>query len=133
MATNIPGRRVSYSETFYTDWSARGGDCALLRAQVLVKSSSTGKILVSMETRSEEETGTNLMDTAFPSSAPRVLVMEAVEVKTAIYTAVSGASTPLRGFKGLWRIKITFSGGAPGDYYVLRLFSPVFFDNSVPA
>ena len=28
----IPGRRISHGETFYTDWMSRGGDCAILRA-----------------------------------------------------------------------------------------------------
>jgi hypothetical protein len=36
----IPGRRVSSGETFYTDWAGRGGDCVLLRVEVLVKAGS---------------------------------------------------------------------------------------------
>ncbi len=132
MASNIPGRRISYGETFYTDWGQRGGDCALLRAQALIKSSSAGSIYVSLETRSEEDTATTTMDTFYPSSAPKLLKLEAVGVKTAIYLATSSASSPARGFKEQVRFKIAFNGGSAGDYYVIRLFAPVFFDNSIP-
>lgn len=133
MATNIPGRRISSGETFYTDWSQRGGDCAILRAQVLVKSSASGKVQISMETRSEEDVSPTLMDTSYPSAAPKLLDLSAVGLKTAIYTAVAGSSSPARGFKEQWRLKITTSGMSAGDYYVIRIFPPVFFDNSTPA
>ena len=133
MASNIPGRRISYGETFYTDWGPRGGDCALLRAQALIKSSSTGSIYVSMETRSEEDTSATTMDTSFPASAPKLLKLEALGVKTAVYTATTGSNSPARGFKEQVRMKIAFNSGSAGDYYVIRLFSPVFFDNSIPS
>jgi hypothetical protein len=132
MGTNIPGRRISYGETFYTDWGPRGGDCALLRAQALVKSSSSGTIRISLETRSEDDTSTTPMDTSFPSSAPKLLELNATGVKTAIYTATSGSNSPVRGFKEQYRAKITFNSGSAGDYYVIRLFPPVFFDYSIP-
>ena len=53
-------------------------------------------------------------------------------MKTAIYTATTGSNTPARGFKEQVRLKITFNSGSAGDYYVIRLFAPVFFDNSIP-
>jgi hypothetical protein len=62
----IPGRRISYGETFCTDWMNRGGDCALLRAQALIKSSAIGSIYLSLETRSLEDTSATLMDTCYP-------------------------------------------------------------------
>jgi hypothetical protein len=130
MASNIPGRRISYGETFYTDWSPRGGDCALLRAQALIKSSSTGSIRISLETRSAEATAAEAMDTSYPSSAPKLLALEALGVFTAIYTATTGSNSPVRGCKEQVRVKITFQSGSAGDYYVIRLFAPVFFDNS---
>ena len=136
MANNIPGRRISYGETFYTDWGPRGGDCALLRAQVLIKSiggGSDGKIRISLETRSKEDTSATTMDTSFPSSSPKVLVLDTVGVKTSIYTATTGTNSPARGFKEQVRVKLTFSDGAASDYYVIRLLPPVFFDNSVPS
>lgn len=133
MAMNIPGRRISYGETFYTDWMPRGGDCALLRAQALIKSSSAGAIYVSLETRSAEDTSATTMDTFFPSSAPKLLILNAVEVKTAIYLATTGSNSPARGFKEQVRCKITFNGGSAGDYYVIRAFPLVFFDNSISA
>ena len=62
----MPGRRISYGETFYADWMNRGGDGALLRAQALIKSSTTGSIYLSLETRSLEDTSATLMDTCYP-------------------------------------------------------------------
>jgi hypothetical protein len=52
----IPGRRVSDGETFYTDWVPRGGDCILMRVQVLFTSSSSGSdtLEFDLETRGEE-------------------------------------------------------------------------------
>lgn len=130
---NIPGRRISYGETFYTDWMPRGGDCALLRAQALIKSSSTGSIYISLETRSAEDTSATTMDTYYPSSAPKLLKLDAVDVKTAIYLATTGSNSPARGFKEQVRCKVTFTSGSAGDYYVIRVFPLGFFDNSTPA
>jgi hypothetical protein len=45
----IPGRRVSDGETFYTDWVARGGDCVILRIEVLIQAGST--VTFALETR----------------------------------------------------------------------------------
>lgn len=133
MASNIPGRRISFGETLYTDWGPRGGDCALLRAQALIKSSTTGAIYISLETRSEEDTAAAAMDTWYPSVNPRLLAMDVVGVKTAIYVATVGSNATPRGFKEQVRFKIVFSSGAAGDYYVIRLFPLVFFDNSIPS
>lgn len=133
MTTNIPGRRISYGETFYTEWLTRGGDCAFLRAQALIKSSATGSVYISLETRSEEDTSATAMDTYYPSSSPKLLNLDAVGVKTAIYLARTGSMTPSRGFKEHVRAKVEFNGGSTGDYYVLRIFPPAFFDNSIPA
>jgi hypothetical protein len=134
MASNIPGRRISYGETFYTDWAPRGGDCALLRAQALFKETTNGKIQISLETRSAEASSATAMTTVYPSGSPNLLEFTAVGVKTAIYTATADATTnpPIRGCKEQVRIKIAFVDGAKGDHYVIRLFAPVFFDNSKP-
>jgi hypothetical protein len=31
------------------------------------------------------------------------------------------------------RCKVAFTSGSPGDYYVLRIFPLIYFDNSMPA
>lgn len=134
MASNIPGRRISYGETFYTDWTPRGGDCALLRAQALFKDNGGGAtVYISLETRSEEGSSDPTMDTSYPSSAPKLLNLTALGVKTAIYLATTGSNSPARGFKEQVRFKVSVNGGTKGDYWVVRLFPPVFFDNSIPA
>jgi len=133
MASNIPGRRISWHESFYTDWMPRGGDCALLRAEVLFKETTSGKIWISLETRSADATSADSMDTSYPSSAPKLLELDTLGVvKTAIYTATAGTNSPVRGCKEQVRIKILFESGSKGDYYVIRLFPPVFFDGSYP-
>jgi hypothetical protein len=131
MSTEIPGRRISYGETFFTDWGNRGGDCALVRAQMLIKSTASGSIRISVETRSAEDTASTEMETSFPSSDPRLLSLESVGVKTAIYTATEDADIAHpRGFQEQYRFKVQFYGGSAGDYCVLRLLPPVFFDNA---
>lgn len=134
MAAQIPGRRVSYGEAFYTDWMPSQGDCALVRAQALIKSASGGgTVRISMETRSEEDTSATTMDTAYPSSAPKLLELSAVGVGTALYLATTGSNTPpIRGLLEQCRFKVALNGGAAGDYYVVRLLQPVFFNNSIP-
>lgn len=133
MAPMIPGRRINYGETFYTDWMPRAGDCALLRAQLLAGDASGGAtVYVSLETRSEDDTAALSMDTFYPSSVPKLLNLTAVGVKTAIYVATTGSNSPKRGFLEQVRFKVSVNGGSKGDYWVVRLFSPVFFDNSVP-
>ena len=132
MATLIPGRRISYGESFYTDWFPRGGDCALLRAQALFKETTSGaSVYISLETRSEEGTSDPTMDTYYPSSAPKLLKLTATGVKTAIYLATSGSNAPMRGFQEQVRFKVTLNGGSKGDYYDIRVFPPIFFDNIV--
>ena len=133
MAMNIPGRRISFGETFYTDWMPRGGDCALLRAQALYKSNpGAGTVYISLETRSEEDTSASTMDTYYPSSPPKLLNLNAVGVMTAIYLATTSSNATPRGFKEQVRCKVTLNAGSAGDYWVVRIFQPVFFDNSIP-
>jgi hypothetical protein len=131
MSTVIPGRRISFGETFYTDWGPRGGDCALLRAQVLHLVG--GEVQISMETRSEQSTASPVMNTTVPGSSPRLLVMNAVGVKTAIYTALEGPTSPSRGFKEEYRFKVEMPAEEGAEYAVVRILQPVFFDNAVPA
>jgi hypothetical protein len=133
MTMTIPGRRISYGETFYTDWIPRGGDCAILRAQVLMKNASGGSVRISLETRSEEGTSANPIDTYYPSSAPKLLELSGVVVGAAIYLPTKDTSSPLRGFQEQVRAKVTVNGGSAGDYWVVRLFPPIFFDNSIEA
>src|SRR5262245_50558763 len=91
----IPGRRISYGESFYTDWMPRGGDCAILRAQALkVVTSTGGTVRISLETRSEEDTSKTPVDTYYPSGATKLLELSAVGVGTAIYLATSGSNSP---------------------------------------
>lgn len=131
--TNIPGRRISYGETFYTDWVPRGGDCAILRAEGLIKTAAGGStVRISLQTRSEEGTASD-MDTFYPSSSPKLLEISGTGLARAIYLAKASSVSPVRGFLEQVRAKITVYGGAAGDYYVVRIFPLVFFDNSIPA
>ncbi|MFO1052738.1 MAG: hypothetical protein U1F36_11035 [Planctomycetota bacterium] len=125
---------MSYAETFYTDWMPRGGDCAILRAQALIKGADGGAtVRISLETRTEQDAATTSMDTFHPSSSPKLLELTALGVKTAVYVATTGSNSPARGFQELVRCKISVFGGSAGDYWVVRIFPIQFFDNSVPS
>lgn len=121
----IPGRRVDFGSVFYTDWIDRGGDCLILRGDLLQKSSATGSIDVGVETRSEED----------PTAAVTITATQALSMNgvgspfTGLWLADS-TNTAAKGVREQVRFKITFSGGVAGDFHVARLFAPIFFDNS---
>jgi len=86
-----------------------------------------------METRKDGDTSPTAMDTYYPSSAPKLLELSSLGVKTAIYLAVTGSTSPVRGILEQVRFKVSMGSGSAGDYFVIRLFAPIFFDNSIPA
>jgi len=55
----IPGRRISYGEVFYTSWVPRGGDCFTVIAECLI-APATGSLKVTAQTRGED--GTTVTD-----------------------------------------------------------------------
>lgn len=122
----IPGRRVDYGATFSTDWMDRGGDCLILRGDVLQKYNSgvLGSISVTVETRGDEGTSVTTL------TATQALSMNATgDPYTGLWQADS-ANTATKGVRAQVRFVITFTGGSQGDFFVIRLFAPIFFDNA---
>lgn len=121
----IPGRRVSHGESFLTSWFTRGGDCMVVHAECLV--ASGGSVLITAETRPEPGgTITSPTPTYVPSGS--VLTLSAVGLVTGYWRA---GTTTSNGIGAQVRLKIAFSGTS-GQYLVLRVFQPVFFDAARP-
>jgi hypothetical protein len=120
----IPGRRVSSGETFRTDWVARGGDCMILRAEILYAGS--GKALsFALETRGEDGT---TVTTITPTSPSTGLEMTAVGVGTCLYLATT-STTAGNGSQEQVRVVITCASG-DSSYHVVRIFPLIFFDSA---
>lgn len=122
----IPGRRVSSGETFYTDWAGRGGDCVLLRVEVLIAATTDGKaITFALETRGEDGTTVTTMTPKSPSGG---LELTSVGVATCLYVATT-AATAGNGAQEQVRVKVSCTSDS-GGYYVVRIFPLIFFDSA---
>lgn len=122
-AVQIPGRRVTDGETFYTDWSPRGGDCIILRVEVMkAAGGASDKLNFALETRGEDGT---TVTTITPTTS--TLVLSTAGLASCLYLA--GASTG--GAKEQVRVKVFVNGG-DGGYFVTRIFPLIFFDNAKP-
>ena len=70
--TAIPGRRISSGDSFFTDWVSRGGDCMLVRAELIAEDGGgSASVVITVDTREEPGVGlaSNVSPTV-PSSAP---------------------------------------------------------------
>lgn len=123
----IPGRRITNGETFYTDWVPRGGDCILLRAEALIKSSgASGSVNVTLETRGED--GTSVEPVTATTTA---VALNGVGIQTCLYLA-STATTAGNGAQEQVRVKVAYTDGSSGNYYVIRVFPLIYFDSAKP-
>jgi hypothetical protein len=123
----IPGRRVSSAETFRTDWIARGGDCVILRVEVLVSNGDGDTIAFSLETRGEDATTVTTMTATSPSGG---LELGSAGVATCLYLA-STSTTAGNGSQEQVRVVITGGGDKDsGHYWVVRIFPLIFFDSA---
>lgn len=81
----IPGRRIQDGETFRTDWVPRGGDCVILRVEVLVAAGGGGDTVdFALETRGENGT---TVTTITPTST--AISASTTGVKTCLYLATT--------------------------------------------
>lgn len=121
----IPGRRVQDGETFFTDWSSRGGDCVILRVQVLVAAGGSidDKVEFALETRGENGTAVETMD---PTSS--AISADSTGIHTCLYLAGT-ADEPGNGAQEQVRVKVSVVGGS-GGYFVVRIFPLIFFDSA---
>ncbi|MCC7063528.1 MAG: hypothetical protein IT456_12040 [Planctomycetes bacterium] len=122
----IPGRRVSSGETFYTDWVQRGGDCMILRVQVLIAAGGGDAVTFWLETRGDD--GTTVTTPVTPTSPSGGLELTAVGVGTCLYLA----STTSGGSQEQVRVGVQCGAEGGTGYYVVRIFPIIFFDNAKP-
>lgn len=117
MSENIPGRRITGDESFYTDWVRRTGDNMLLRVEALKVVSATVEFVV--ETRAEPgATITTPVSPVYPATPP--LKLTANGVATGYYR---------ENLKADIRLKISCTSSS-ATYAVVRVFPPVFFDSA---
>jgi hypothetical protein len=120
----IPGRRISVDETFYTDWVARGGDCIILRVEVLFAAGVEGAaVTFILQTRGEDGTS---VTTITPTSD--ALSLDSVGVGTCVYLATTSTS-PGNGAQEQVRVVVSNANGGSG-YFVVRIFPLIFFDSA---
>jgi len=128
MAEQIPGRRISHGDSFYTDWFSRGGDSMLLRAESIV--ASGGSVTISVETRTEPGASAATVPATYLSNGTTPnLTLNAAGIFTGYWRATTSGTDSL---KAQVRLKVSSSGGSAGNYHVIRIFAPVFFDNAKP-
>lgn len=119
----IPGRRLSGGETFRTNWMPRGGDCVILRVEVLHDDGGGSVLKLDLETRGEDGTTVTTMT---PTSTG--LEVATTGVATCVYLAKE-ATTPGNGAQEQVRVVVTCTSGE-GGYYVVRIFPLIFFDSA---
>jgi hypothetical protein len=105
---------------------ARGGDCIILRVEVLFAAGVEGAaVTFILQTRGEDGTS---VTTITPRSA--ALSLDSVGVGTCVYLATT-STTPGNGAQEQVRVVVTNDTGGTG-YYVVRIFPLIFFDSAKP-
>jgi hypothetical protein len=100
----------------------------LLRAESIV--ASGGSVTISVETRTEPGASISTVASTFLSNGTTPnLTLNATGIFTGYWRATENGTDSL---KGHVRLKVSFSGGSSGNYHVIRIFAPVFFDNAKP-
>jgi hypothetical protein len=123
----IPGKRVSSGETYRTDWVSRGGDCVILRVEVLVANGIDGNVVTfALETRGEDGTS---VTTITPTSPAGGLELDATGVATCLYLATTSTSAG-NGSREQVRVVVAGGGDVNEDYWVVRIFPLIFFDSA---
>ncbi len=124
----IPGRRISSGETFRTDWVGRGGDCVILRVEVLIANGNGDALVFALETRGKDGTTVTTMTATSPSGG---LELNATGVATALYLATT-STTAGNGAQEQVRVVVSASEESGGGYFVVRIFPLIFFDSAKP-
>ncbi|HHH28828.1 MAG TPA: hypothetical protein ENK57_10860 [Polyangiaceae bacterium] len=121
------GKTGSSGETFYSDWAGRGGDCVLLRVEVLVASGGA-TISFDLETRGEDGTSVNPMTPTSPTTGIDLTSADGTGVASCLYLA-KATSTNGNGAQEEVRVKVSCSTSS-GAYFVVRTFPLIFFDSA---
>lgn len=123
----VPGKKIFQGEAFFTDWQPRGGDGFILRGQFIDKYQSGGTgITVSIEiwTKNSEETGDGAQLTAGGGGAVELEITDSsTDVEQVFFPPAGGAA----GVMEMVRLKVTTTGGAAGDWMLMRTFPFLWF------
>lgn len=132
---NLPGRLFRTAETVFSDWFPRGGDNMIFRAQrIASKSDGTPsiKVTISVYTKNENEVGDGelVVDTTPSPDVPYTIVLDDTsDIEQEVIISGDGAAG-VNGLLEMVRFKVECTNGDEGDYLVLRIFPPVFFDQA---
>ena len=118
----IPGRMVSVGEVFRTDWMPRGGDCIILRVEVLVANANA--ITFALQTRGEDGT---TITTITPTSPSGGLELTTTGVGTCLYLATTSTTV---GNGAQEQVRVVVTGPTGDGYFVVRIFPLIFFDSA---
>jgi hypothetical protein len=125
-AVAIPGRRISSGEAFRTDWVPRGGDCVLLRVQVLFEAAAGLSLVVTLETRGEDGTTVTTMTPTSPSAGMEIT---AAGMFTCLYLAKTN-TTAGNGAQEEVRVVLAMGSDEVPGYFVVRILPLIFFDSA---
>ena len=130
---DIPGRKYFNGEVVYSDWFPRGGDDAIFRAERIAFNNGAGgdaTVEIEFYTKNSEETtdGTAILDSGESSVKLTLNSTDTIDIKEVLIRS-SAASVQPQGFLELVRLKITV-GSADGDWMLVRIFPPIFFDRA---
>ncbi len=122
----VPGKKIFYGETFYSDWSDRGGNGFILRGQKVDTQVSTGSMKVRVEvfTKNKDETGDGTSLSTYIDIDSNTAPIENASVYQVLFEP-SGS-----GVKELVRVKISTPSGSAADWMLVRTFPFVWFDGA---
>jgi hypothetical protein len=127
---DIPGRRVSHGDSFFSDWFSRGGDSMIVRAETIIDSGLD--VDIEVETRKEPGTAASTLTPTYVSNGTGTkLRLNDPGVFTGLWRA-STTGGAVDSLQGQVRLKVSTNGGVANNYQVIRVFPPVFFDNAKP-
>jgi hypothetical protein len=130
---NFQGRRFRKDEAIYSEWFERGGDNAIIRAEMINADVATGSITVTFTfyTKNRDETGDG---TVVSIDGVDDYELEISDTDSAVQQVIIVSSTTAgRGFEELVRIKASVTAGSDDNWLLGRLFPPVWYDASQPA
>ena len=133
---NIPGRLFRTGETVFSDWFPRGGDNMIFRGErIAIRSDATPsiKVTISVFTKKATETGDGdeVVDTTPSPDTPYTIVLDDSSDPIEQEIIISGdGSAGVNGLEEMVRFKCVCTNGGDGDYVLLRIFPPVFFDQA---
>ena len=116
----IPGRTYFSGEEIFSDWFPRGGDGIILRAEIIDEKNATMEVKIDIMTKNNGDPGNG-------TATGWTLTLDDPDDFEELIK-VSDVSGGPDGLKQQVRLKIYTASGSAGDWSVVRIFPPIFFD-----